>query len=61
MKTLQEIKNDPDFVDAPEDEICILCENKAFGNVEWWNYGDSWDFPAGVFYCEKHLLGIYRK
>lgn len=59
MNTFEQIKNSLDFVKAPPNDECLECSNPAVGEIEWWNYGDDWDFAASGFLCEKHLLEKY--
>ena len=59
MTSISEILEYSDFVEAPDGEKCE-CGMPAIGNIEWWNYGDDWDFPASDFLCEKHLIELAK-
>lgn len=59
-KNINQITELVDFIPAPLGEKCIECDDVAIGDVEWWNYGDNWDFGSTTFYCEKHLLEKYK-
>ncbi len=60
-QTIDEIINDAEFVKAPEGETCCKegCNEKAVGELEWWNVGDVYDFNASTFFCAKHLIEKY--